>query len=295
MQIAVTGSQSFIGRRLIEIARSHGFSVTGIDQIAGGPGDAVMDVRSPQLGSVIPEGIDAVVHLAAISRDGDCRDNPVEAFDVNVTGTINVARACAQRHVGQLIFASSEWVYGDAGTSVQRESDPIDVTRIPGEYALSKIAAERALAIGATREFKNVTVLRFGIVYGPRPANWSAVESLYHKVATGEPISVGSLSTARRFIHVDDVASGILAALGRTGFEVFNLSGDILVTLGDIVETSAQIQGNRPVVTETARSNVSVRNPDNAKAVAELGWRPAIDLEAGLRSLTQDGAVVLTQ
>jgi UDP-glucose 4-epimerase len=295
MQIAVTGSQSFIGRRFIALARDRGIAVTGIDSLVGDPGDVVMDIRDPQLPAAIAPGTDAVVHLAAISRDGDCRENPVAAFDVNVTGTLNVARACALQGVPQLVFASSEWVYGDAGTSVQREDDPIDVQRIPGEYALSKIAAERALAIAAARDLKSVTVLRFGIVYGPRPSNWSAVESLFDKVASDKPISVGSLATARRFIHVDDIATGILAALGRSGLEVFNISGDVLVTLGDIIATSSRVLGRQPQVTETAPGGVSIRNPDNAKAVATLGWRPAIDLETGLRTLAEDGALVLAR
>ena len=256
--------------------------------MAGGPADVQMDIRDETLASAIPLGTDAVVHLAAISRDGDCRNDPRAAFDVNVTGTLNVARACRERGVAQLIFASSEWVYGNSASAVQREDDAIEIAQLGGEYALTKITAERALAFACPRDLANVTVLRFGIVYGPRPANWSAVESLGDKVGRADSISIGSLASARRFVHVDDIATGILAALGRTGFEIYNVSGDTLVTLGDIIETSSRIHGTAPAITETQPANASVRNPDNAKAAAILGWHPRVDLETGLRSLQHD-------
>jgi UDP-glucose 4-epimerase len=292
MQIVVTGSRSFIGRRFIAMARDAGVCVIGVDSLAGGPEDVFMDIRDNAFAASIPQGADAVVHLAAISRDGDCRDDACAAFDVNVTGTLNVLRACRERGVRQLIFASTEWVYGNASTNVQREDDPIDVTQVSGEYALTKITAECALALACPRELENITILRFGIVYGPRPANWSAVESLFEKVATVNSIVVGSLATARRFVHVDDIARGILAALGRTGHEIFNLSGDKLVTLGEIIETSSRIHQKAPSISETQPATASVRNPDNAKAAALLGWRPTIGLEAGLRSLC--GAALLS-
>jgi UDP-glucose 4-epimerase len=286
MRIAVTGSQSFIGTELIAQAAAAGIEVVGIDRVPGAPGDLVMDVRDPKLADALPAGIDALVHLAAISRDSDCRNDPYEAFDVNVMGTLNVIRACVARGIGQLVFASSEWVYGEVDRDgVQREDQAIDVTRFDGEYALSKIVGERLIAMARRQGLENATVLRFGIVYGPRPSNWSAVEALFDQAGSKDAISVGSLGTARRFIHVGDIASGILAALGRTGFEIFNLSGDRLITLGDVIAASVELHGTHPTVTEKDPTATSVRNPDNAKAVAQLNWRPKYDLAAGLATL----------
>lgn len=286
MRIAVTGSQSFIGVELIAQAKAKGIEVVGIDRIAGAPGDLTLDVRDPNLAGALPDGIDAMVHLAAISRDSDCRNDPYEAFDVNIMGTLNVIRACVARTIPQLVFASSEWVYGEVDRDgVQREDQAIDVTRFDGEYALSKIVGERMIAMARRQGLENATVLRFGIVYGPREANWSAVEALFHQAATKDEIAVGSLGTARRFIHVSDIASGILAALGRTGFEIFNLSGDRLITLGDVLATSTEYHGTHPSISEKDSKASSVRNPDNSKALAALNWRPKYDLAKGLATL----------
>jgi nucleoside-diphosphate-sugar epimerase len=247
------------------------------------------DIRDKSVADLIPEGC-TLIHLAAISRDNDCRLNPREAFDVNVGGTLNLVEAARKRRVKQVLFASSEWVYGEvANNEVQHEDSPLDATRLVSEYALTKLAGERPLAGAARRgDVTSITALRFGIVYGPRAANWSAVEMLYDAVANKDQVEVkGSLSTARRFIHVEDICSGILAAAARAlpGFSVFNLSGDRLIALGEIVKESMRITGRSPLVVEGTREAISIRNPDNAKARAELGWAPAIDLKLGLATL----------
>jgi nucleoside-diphosphate-sugar epimerase len=74
-------------------------------------------------------------------------------------------------------------------------------------------------------------------------------------------------------------------ARGRTGTEIFNLSSDAPISLGTIIETNAKLLGRKPRVIESNASQTSVRNPDNAKARRELGWKPAVDLAAGLKSL----------
>ena len=286
MTLFVTGSQSFIGRALIARCRAAGQEVVGIDSAAtSGPGLYQADIRDPAIADIIPEGA-TVIHLAAISRDQDCRANPGLAFDVNVNGTLNVAACAQKRNAAQLIFASSEWVYGDVrNDEVQREDSPIDITTMKSEYAVTKIVGEQWLRL--TSKLPATTVLRFGIVYGPRGENWSAVESLFNTVRTQDEVKIGAAKTARRFIHVDDIISGVLASVGRSGFEIFNLSGDRPVGLGEVVETSARILKRQVKITESNAGQPSIRNPDNSRARANLNWKPSISLEAGLTTLSQ--------
>jgi UDP-glucose 4-epimerase len=284
MMLFITGSESFIGRALVSRCRTLGIATAGVDMAAAkGSGSQQIDIRDPALANAIPEG-GTVIHLAAISRDADCRKDPRMAFDVNVNGTINVLAAAQKRNAAQLIFASSEWVYGDvSGDATQREDQPIDVTAMKSEYALTKLVGEQYLRL--VSKLAATTVLRFGIVYGPRKDNWSALESIFNSVRTKPEISVGSLATARRFIHVDDIVAGILAARQRQGFEIFNLSGDRLVSLGDIVKAGGEITGRKPALTETDPARPSIRNPDNTKARTILGWKPSLDLDAGLKTV----------
>jgi nucleoside-diphosphate-sugar epimerase len=284
MKLFVTGSESFIGKELKKQCRSANIEFVGID--SANPTDSFgvqLDIRSPQVVETIPQNVDALIHLAAISRDEDCRQDPYLAFDVNVQGTLNLIAAARKRGVRQFIFASSEWVYGQVDNdAIQTEDQPIDVTKIRSEYALTKIVAEQCLGLAFHQGFCPVTVLRFAIVYGPRPSNWSAVESLFNAVRTQDVVTVGSLATARRFVHVADIAAGIISSLGRSGFEIINLSGDSLVTLRDVIKESSKLLGRRPEVRESNPTAMSIRNPDNQKARSMLGWVPTLSLRDGL-------------
>ena len=98
MQIFVTGCASFIGRELLRQCKHEGIHVTGVDLVnTEFPGCAVADIRSPAIGDHIPQNVDAIVHLAALSRDPDCRDKAYQCFDVNVMGTLNLMEAARQR------------------------------------------------------------------------------------------------------------------------------------------------------------------------------------------------------
>ena len=113
-------------------------------------------------------------------------------------------------------------------------------------------------------------------------------KTLHDAVAHKDVVEVkGSLSTARRFIHVQDICSGILAAVAKApeGFAVFNLSGDRLISLGDVIDEAMRLTGRRPRVLERAPAAVNIRNPDNTAARASLGWMPKLDLAAGLATL----------
>lgn len=285
MKIAVTGAGSFIGAAFHRFCERRGIEWVGVD-VKPGPGRIEADIARPGWWEALPEGIDSLVHLAAVSRDADCRRDPARAIEVNLAGTARVIEAAKVRGIGQIVFASSEWVYGDVDASLKNEDTPIEATSLTGEYALTKLCGERLLWMANARSGVGATVLRFGIVYGPRPDNWSAVEALHDAVGRQERVQVGARLTGRRFIHVDDIAAGLGASLGRGGFEVFNLTGDRVVTLGEIVEASACVHGRKtPEVEERDPGRVTVRNIDNARAKAALGWRPGVSLHEGLAGL----------
>jgi UDP-glucose 4-epimerase len=289
MKVFVTGSESFIGKVLLERCRNTNVDAFGIDLCAPRTVDrAPADIRSAEVADLIPDGTDALIHLAAISRDADARANPRLAYDINVMGTVNLIEAAKARGVKQFVFASSEWVYGDvANQDIQTEDRPIDITRLKSEYAFTKIAGEQILKFAHAQGFPSMTILRFGIVYGPRMQNWSAVESLLNAVYKGGPVKVGSRASARRFIHVNDISNGILASLGRQGCDIFNLSGDRLITLGDLIDEGARALGTTVAVNETAPDAVSIRNPDNTKVRKALNWEPAFNLVRGVSDVLE--------
>ena len=112
MKIFVTGTSSFIGAELLNLCKKKGIEVSGVDLVDSNlPNCTVADICSLEIADHIPMGVDAVIHLAALSRDPDCRDKAHKCFDANVMGTLNLVEAAKAKQAKQFIFASSEWVY----------------------------------------------------------------------------------------------------------------------------------------------------------------------------------------
>ena len=276
--VVVTGSSGFIGARLVQRLTQLGAEVVRIDA-AGTDGAHQVDICSPAVADLIPAA-SRVIHLAALSTSGSCKADPALAAAVNIGGTLNLAQAARSKGAKQFVFASTEWVYGSSSSEEPAFEDvPIDMTAMGDTYAITKLAAEGLLK--SSELFDDLMILRFGIVYGPRSDNWSAVESLLNASSKG-PVEVGSLSTARRFIFVDDVVDGVLSSLGHHGQATLNIAGPKLVSLGDVITESGKILGREVEVRETNPTAVSVRNPDPSCAMSVIGWRPEVDLHEGL-------------
>lgn len=281
MKLFITGSDGFIGKELISQCKNLGIEVIGVDVRSG------FDVRSKDIAEQIPKGIDAVIHLAGLSSDIQCKNKGYETVDINVLGTLNLMEAATARKAKQFIFASSEWAYDNCAANEQKtEESIINIANHTSEYALSKLVSEANLRQKYQNGFCPVTILRFGIVFGTTGEKKSAVESLYLNVKEKDEISVGSLKNGRCFIHVSDIASGIIKSVSLQGFNIINLAGDKLITLQNIIEASKKVLNKNPRVIETSPENVSIRNISNSKAKLMLNWSPTVTIESWLRKLT---------
>lgn len=289
MKIVITGSESFVGKELISKLKNDNVEIIGLDSINTKPDDYEfhqVDIRNSQVQQFIPEGTDALIHLAALSRDPDCRGKAYECFDINVMGTLNLVNAASIKKVKQFIFASSEWVYDEFKENETKDENAfINMANHHSEYALSKLVSESNLRQKYEQGFCPVTILRFAIIYGPRKNNWVAVESILNTIKNQSEVKVGSLKNGRRFIHVSDIATGIKKSIGLEGFNILNLTGNKLITLGDIIETSQALLGKSVKVIETNPSQINIRNPSNDRAKKMLNWNPEIDLETGLKTV----------
>jgi len=287
--IVITGSESFVGKELISQCKEKEISVIGCDFINKKESDYEfhqVDIKSPHIADHIPENTDALVHLAALSRDADCKGKAYECFDNNVMGTLNIIKACKAKNVKQLIFASSEWVYDEFKDYEEKDEESfINISNHRSEYALSKLVSEINLKQQYDLGFCATTILRFGIIYGPRKNNWSAVESVSSAVKNQNQVTIGSLKTGRRFVHVSDIANGIIKSIGLKGFNIINLTGNGIITLGEIIEENQKIYGKSVNVNETNPHVISIRNPSNKKAKEILQWEPLIDLKEGLKTI----------
>ena len=178
--------------------------------------------------------------------------------------------------------------YGQKTNRSQKENDIVDVETLGSSYALSKRVGEDFLKYYCTLYNIKLIILRFGIIYGNKDVNLCAVESIFKSLKdNNNEITVGSLKSSRRFIHVSDICAAIFKSLKLETNQVLNISGDEIISMKDIIEISSQILKIKPNIIEQDKNNISVRNPSNSKAKKILGWKPKMTLKKGLISFNK--------
>jgi nucleoside-diphosphate-sugar epimerase len=284
--IVITGASGFVGRKLAVKFRDAGFEVTALDvndPKIDGVNFIYTDISQEMLidKRKIPKSA-SFIHLAALSTDGQCKANPKQALETNLVGTARVIELATEKEAIKFVFASSEWVYPErTDDALQKETEFLKLESLNSLYAMTKLMGENLLR--ATCSIPTV-VLRFGIVYGPRPNPGSAPESIALRVSRGEVVKIGSGTTSRRFIYVEDLIEGIHKAVKNSenvAYQVFNLSGDQLLSLGEIIEASMRLTKRRVQIVDEGFSP-SIRNPDPSKFMNEFQFHFEVDIEEGL-------------
>ena len=288
MNILITGAKSFVGKRLIEVLKKKkSFKIIGCDLIGDKKNKVLkIDIRKKNFYKSIKAKVDVIIHLAAISRDKDCEKDLSECYNTNIIGTLNVIKAAEKLSVKKVIFASTEWVYHNSlAANGANENSILNLKKLKSNYAKSKLLGEYFL-----RDFYNkfnidISILRFGIIYGERRNNWSAVETLFNSIRNNDVIKVGSLKTARKFIHIEDICYGIFKSLRLKKFNIVNLQGKKLITLEEIISTSEKILEKKTKRIETNPQKPSIRNIKSKISFKEISFTPKIDLNNGLIKL----------
>lgn len=228
MHVLITGNMGYVGpvlvrhlRQAMPGARLTGFdtgffgtALTGAERLPEGLLDRQVfgDVRD--VDPALLDGVDAVVHLAAISNDPMGREFEAVTIDVNRSASVRLARLAAERGVGHFVFASSCSMYGAAEGPPRRETDP---TNPLTAYARSKIGTEDDLR-DADLGGMIFTSLRFATACGMSDRlrlDLVLNDFVASALATGEICVLSDGSPWRPLIDVEDMARAIHWAITR--------------------------------------------------------------------------------
>jgi UDP-glucuronate 4-epimerase len=233
----------------------------------------------------------AIIHLAARAGVRPSIEQPELYELVNVAGTLNLLELCREFRVSKFIFGSSSSVYG-ASSLAPFSEEHFDLRPI-SPYAATKLAGELFGHTYAHLYRIPVACLRFFTVYGPRQRPDLAIHKFVARIERGQPIPIfGDGETGRDYTYVEDIVSGVLAALdfefpsaAAAPFEVFNLGNSHPVKLGDLVRMLEKATGKKAILQreDTQQGDVPLTWADISKAGRMLGYRPKTGLEDGLR------------
>ncbi len=284
--ILLTGSEGFVGSFLITKLRKK-YNVIGIDSIKKTRNTKFkIDITKDLVKKLKKTRIDYIIHLASITNDNDCAHDPIKCLKTNIIGTLNLIKLANIKKIKNFIFASTQWVYNYSNNKeIKNNRSLINIQNIYSEYGLSKLVSEINLKINFEKNKINSTILRFGIIYGPKENNFSALESIFYNLIKNNKIEIGSKKTGRNFVHVSDICDGIIRSINKKGYNIINLEGDKFISLNDIIKQSSILLKKEIKVIEKNPQKPNIRIVSNSSAKDILNWKPKYNLNKGLKNL----------
>ena len=237
MKILVTGATGKVGSRFVPRMLAKGYDVRILvrdaakaSALAGlGAGVVIGDLYSTATLPPAVEGIDAVIHLAALFRTFTDNEGIIKT---NLAGTAALANASMAAGVKRFVFASTGNVYGSGYRHPAKEDDVVNIND-PRAYSSSKIAAEQELLSLHKNKGFDVRVLRLGFVYGDRDPHIAEIMPLLKKMKRHS-------GSRLHMVHHLDVARALTLLLHTDGLngEIFNLADDSPISLYELADAA---------------------------------------------------------
>ncbi len=296
----VTGGAGFIGSHIVEALVARGETVRVVDNFATGSranmapfADKITlyeaDIRDLEALRPAFEGVDYVIHQAAIPSVPRSVADPVLTHETCATGVLNVLIAARDAKVKRVVYAGSSSAYGDIEGQFKRE----DMPPLPlSPYAAAKLAGEYYLqAFHVVYGLETVT-LRYFNVFGPRQdpfSPYSAVIPLFMDAMLKgkQPTIFGDGKQSRDFTYVDNVVLGNLLACqadSRVAGKVINVACGESITLLDLIDGINGLLGTNitPVFADPRPGDVRHSCADISLARELLGYTPQVGLIEGM-------------
>jgi dTDP-glucose 4,6-dehydratase len=299
-RILVTGGAGFIGSEVTSQLIKMGSNVTVLDNFSSGKKNYLPksnrlkiikgDIRDQKIVKRALKNQEGVIHLAALPFIPDSYFYPVDFFDVNTNGSVNMLwNAIKSKTVETFVHISTSEVYGSAQFVPMDENHP---TTPHSTYAVSKLAGDRAAFTLHKENGFPVVVIRPFNSYGPRFTEPYIIPEITNQILKGtSELSLGNVSSSRDFTFVEDTANGMIKALQEKKAigEIINIGSGNEIMIKDLALKIIKLSKRKIKI----RYDESRERPydvnrlicNNNKALKFLKWKPKISIDKGL-SLT---------
>jgi nucleoside-diphosphate-sugar epimerase len=295
----VTGGAGFIGSHLAEELVRRGHRVRVVDSLITGKRHNLThvqdvefiegDLADPAVCARAVQGMEFVLHQAAIPSVPRSVEDPVTSHRANVDGSLNLLMAARNAGVRRLVYAGSSSAYGNTPTLPKHEDMPVN-PRSP--YALQKLVGEQYCRLFADLYGLETLTLRYFNVFGPRQdpgSPYSGVISLFatRLLERRRPTIYGDGTQTRDFTYVANVVDGVLRAceVPQAAGDVINVATGDRISLNDLLRTMNRILGTNlePILAPPRAGDIAHSQADITKARTLLGYTPLVPFDEGLR------------
>jgi len=295
----VTGGAGFIGSHLVEELVRRGQTVRVADNLSTGKRRNLEHIRGVELlegdladmpfAARAVQGMDYVLHQAAIPSVPRSVKDPISSNRANVDGTLNVLIAARDSGVKRLVFAGSSSEYGDTPTLPKTEDMPSSPL---SPYALQKVMGTEYCRMFTRLYGFETVVIRYFNVFGPRQdpgSPYSGVISLFAAalIEGRQPTIYGDGEQTRDFTYVANVVDGVLRACTApdAAGEAINVACGTRISLNELLRVMNAVVGTKvqAIYKEPRAGDVRDSQADIGKAKRLLGYTPIVGLEEGLR------------
>ncbi|MFC1708867.1 SDR family oxidoreductase [Candidatus Omnitrophota bacterium] len=298
----VTGGAGFIGSHITERLLKEGNFVRVLDNFFSGKKENLEfaegntnfeliegDIRDDGVCLRAAQGVDYILHQAALRSVPKSMDDPYAYNDVNINGTLNLLQAARECEVKRFVFASSSSIYGDTDVFPQKE-DSLPLLISP--YALSKLAGEYYCRI-FSENYKLTTVsLRYFNVFGPRQSLDDEYAVVIPKfidciLSDEQPPIFGNGKQSRDFTFIANVVEANILAATKEGIKsgVFNVANSKDHSVLDLVAALNKIINKfiEPKFLPIRLGDVFKTLADTSRIKEALGFQSLVDFEEGLK------------
>jgi dTDP-glucose 4,6-dehydratase len=298
MRILITGAAGFLGSHLTDRFLAEGHTVVGMDNLLTGSLDNIAHlaghdrfrfIHHDVTNFIFVDGpLDGVLHFASPASPVDYLRYPIQTLKVGALGT-HKALGLAKAKGARFLLASTSEVYGDPEVHPQTETywGHVNPVGPRGVYDEAKRFAEAMTMAYRRHHGVETRIVRIFNTYGPRMRadDGRVVSNLVVQALRGEPLTLyGDGSQTRSFCFVSDLVEGIYRLFLAGYAEPVNLGNPVEFTVRQLAELVLGQTGAaspivyRPLPVDDPRG----RQPDITVARRELGWEPAVALDAGL-------------